>query len=50
MIGQHQELFAEKAISFTLFGNRLHHLSGYLFEEAFYITLVATFLARLLAL
>ena len=37
MIGQHHELFAEKAVSLTRFGNRLHNLSGLLFQEAFYI-------------
>ena len=50
MIGQHQEFFAEKAVSFTRFGHRLHHLSGQLFQEHFYITLLAPLLARLLAL
>ena len=38
MIGQHQELCAEKTVSFTLFGNRMRHLLGWLFQEAFYIT------------
>ena len=47
MIGQHQEPFAETVISSTLFGNRLHHLSEMLFQEAFYTTLIAPFLARL---